>query len=325
MASFESAAEIIETLRSSGYEISTQQLSEWHRNGLIRRPKQTALGRGRGTESRYPVGTAKQVAALISLRHGTRHNPEYIGWQLWVLGFTISETIWRQPFIDASNELFRLLRAAIDQEILQSQNEIMISEDAIKALETISEERNKSGLFGPVRRSIGRSNYTVLLHALFRVAVGIFESSEQLKDTSPELSAELSAIFKRTIEDPTFLENTLRQFSISATEFEQMLVQISDEFAPLRDTKLIEVFGDEDLINGRNETNILLSALLTASEAENPKPRSLELLMRLLACLTAKQHATLIFIWLIARRVPAVASGLADIVAASNSQHGAPL
>lgn len=167
-----------------------------------------------------------------------------------------------------------------------------------------------------------------LLHVLLRVVVGIFEPSDKLKHHDPDAAKEVLDIFRKTIEESDDqkyigLNEILAELGILGPELEQMLGLFSNELSQFRDIQMIKVFTHADLLKGRYETNSLIGFFNARIRPLNPKPRALELLQRLLDSLTAQQHASMIFIWLIARRVPKVAAGLLNIVHASNSQRGA--
>src|SRR5258707_5993855 len=66
--SLESRDQVIGYASSLGYIVSAAQLARWHRAGLLPRPRQRPLGRGRGTETVYPPGTSVQVVALCQIK-----------------------------------------------------------------------------------------------------------------------------------------------------------------------------------------------------------------------------------------------------------------
>lgn len=325
MASYETTGQIVETLRSAGHEISTQQLLDWNRKGLIPPAHQVGLGRGKGTETRFPIGTGHQVFALVSIRQATGRDLNHVGWMLWIHGFKVANEYWKQPFIEASNELFEIIKFAIDKDSRKDEGDIAISEDAIIALEAISISRNRSEMFGPVRRSLGRDNYVTFLRVILQVAVGIFAPSSTPKNHGPNSEDDLFGIFRKTIEnldDFKIIETNkiLAELSVSAKDLEVILGQLSLEFSKVRDCQIIETFTEGDLLTGRYETNSLIVFFNRTVRPLNPKPRALEMLQLLLDSLTAKQHASMIFIWLVARRVPSVAAGLQNIMQVANPQ-----
>ncbi len=234
------------------------------------------------------------------IRPFTGRDLDHTGWVLWIRGFEVADRYWKAPFTDASNEFFRAVTFAIDQEYRKDVGEVAISDDAISELEAISKDRNRSEFFGPIRRSLGRSNYVTFLHNILKVAAGIFEPKAQSKSTDASVANELIEIFQKAIGDHedrklSGLDAVLVNFSISALEFEEVLGQLSKQLMQFRDAQIIEFFTEEELKAGRNETNILFGQFYTIANALVIKPRALELLQRLLDGLTAKQHALMIF------------------------------
>src|SRR5947208_14814884 len=74
-------------LRQVGCRVSATQLGRWHKAGLLLPPQRYALGRGKGTASRYPSSfVVLQAVTVALLRKGLR-NLDLIGWYLWCCGF----------------------------------------------------------------------------------------------------------------------------------------------------------------------------------------------------------------------------------------------
>jgi hypothetical protein len=90
----ESRDQIIGYASSLRYIISAAQLARWHRAGLLPRPRQRPLGRGRGTETIYPPGTSVQVVALCQIK-AEEHRLDRVAFRLWWEGFAIEPDIIR--------------------------------------------------------------------------------------------------------------------------------------------------------------------------------------------------------------------------------------
>src|SRR2546425_5900510 len=73
-------------LRQVGFRVSGAQLERWHKARLLLAPQRRALGRGKGTESRYPSFVVLQEITIALLRKRFR-NLDLIGWYLWCCGF----------------------------------------------------------------------------------------------------------------------------------------------------------------------------------------------------------------------------------------------
>jgi hypothetical protein len=78
-----------------GYLVTSTQLVRWHRAGLLPRPSQRSLGRGRGTMTTYPPGTAAQVVALCQIRDDERRL-DRIAFRLWWEGFNVDLAVIRK-------------------------------------------------------------------------------------------------------------------------------------------------------------------------------------------------------------------------------------
>jgi hypothetical protein len=90
----ETPADVVETVDGAGGAVTRDQLVRWHRNGLIPRPSVEHLGRGRGSASYYPAGTAAQVVALLDIQKGHRRLAD-VAWLLWWAGYPVDEAVVR--------------------------------------------------------------------------------------------------------------------------------------------------------------------------------------------------------------------------------------
>lgn len=86
----EKAEDVIEMVEGADGAVTRDQLVRWHRAGLIPRPTVEHLGRGRGSASYYPAGTAAQVLALLDIRKHHRRLAD-IAWLLWWAGYQVDE------------------------------------------------------------------------------------------------------------------------------------------------------------------------------------------------------------------------------------------
>ena len=88
----ESRDDLIKSAASLGYAITAAQLARWHRAGLLPRPSQRSLGRGRGTETVYPAGTSVQLVALCHRKEEERRL-DRLAFGLWWDGFTVDPDV----------------------------------------------------------------------------------------------------------------------------------------------------------------------------------------------------------------------------------------
>lgn len=86
--------------------VSKDQLERWRLNGLLPKVSQVGKGRGSGSETRYPIGTANQAIAIVQLL-SIKEKLNFVGWQLWIRGFTVDERYWKSEIDDAIYQLKR--------------------------------------------------------------------------------------------------------------------------------------------------------------------------------------------------------------------------
>jgi hypothetical protein len=91
----ESREHVIAYASGLGYLVTPTQLVRWHRAGLLPRPSQRSLGRGRGTTTTYPPGTAAQVVALCQIKDDERRL-DRIAFRLWWEGFNVDLAVIRE-------------------------------------------------------------------------------------------------------------------------------------------------------------------------------------------------------------------------------------
>src|SRR5438445_8607665 len=85
----ETVEELLKHAAAGGYRVSRSKLHSYQRAGLLPRPRQRGLGRGRGTEVLYPAGSAKQLIAL-RLALEDRRSFRIAGLQLWWDGYDVA-------------------------------------------------------------------------------------------------------------------------------------------------------------------------------------------------------------------------------------------
>lgn len=74
--------------------VSKDQLERWRSRGLLPKVIQVGKGRGSGSETRYPIGTANQAIAIVELL-SVKEKLDFVGWQLWMRGYTVDEKYWK--------------------------------------------------------------------------------------------------------------------------------------------------------------------------------------------------------------------------------------
>lgn len=107
----------------SGQPMSSPLLAKWRRAGLLPRPVQRSMGRGRGTVAIYPAGSTAQLLRLLAIRaeheaapadgraERGRFNPDRALWRLWWEGWPVNPGKVR----DALSDTLRTWEAALGE------------------------------------------------------------------------------------------------------------------------------------------------------------------------------------------------------------------
>jgi len=100
----ESARLIREFALARGHQVTPHQLHRWQQSGLLRKPRQSGLGRARGTEVLYAAGTSAQVVRLCELLKENRSL--VVGfWRLWWEGCQVDAERVRTLLHDKLDQL----------------------------------------------------------------------------------------------------------------------------------------------------------------------------------------------------------------------------
>ena len=67
----------------AGIVVSARQLQRWDKSDLLPRPRRRALGRGKGTQSLYPLSARAQLIELCRLRSGGVTRLDHLLFALW--------------------------------------------------------------------------------------------------------------------------------------------------------------------------------------------------------------------------------------------------
>jgi hypothetical protein len=100
-----------EALARSGASITPDQIERWRREELLPHPRQVGHGRGKGSHSEVPQVSVTQAQA-IAYFYGRRRKRDWVGWQLWLNGFEVTERYWREPLEKARNDILETRQAA---------------------------------------------------------------------------------------------------------------------------------------------------------------------------------------------------------------------
>jgi hypothetical protein len=83
----ETLKQVLDYARKRGHRPTLPQVRRYQQNGLIPKPRQIGLGRAKGTEVRYPPGTAEQLVAACKAVKSKSFR--LARWRLWWDGWRI--------------------------------------------------------------------------------------------------------------------------------------------------------------------------------------------------------------------------------------------
>lgn len=224
---FETAHSIVEATRGVG-KISKDTLAKWHRGGLIPQPITVSLGRGKGSESRYPIGTSALVDAILRARMLGRRRLEDLAWELWWRGYCTPITTIRK----------RLERFAANWDKCLSSADF---ENELKGIE--SQRLPKS--VSRIRKRVGRKKIHSIAMAMLSVA------SDRVDDSA------IDNVDERTYEQAFNLKRARREHTREAGPFIQTdQREIMHLIGPiLRGRSLVDTlatYSDSDITNARD-------------------------------------------------------------------------
>lgn len=161
---WETTADLVAAAEVGGHDVSAALLARWHRAGLLPAPSQSSLGRGRGSESRYPAGTADRLLVLLDLR-GRRRSLDELAWGMWWAGSAIP-TSRARPYLSqvlqkAESDLARLV-----------DHKGSLTSTAEEALQEAHRARLPPGPLAWVRRRIGPCRFDEVMEGIIWVAAG---------------------------------------------------------------------------------------------------------------------------------------------------------
>lgn len=162
----ETREQLLALAASSGHRVTEHQIVRWHREGLLPRPRQRSLGRGRGTETVYPTGTGEQLLALCAI-HAEERRLDHVAWRLWWAGYDIPTERVRGLMEHAVADWDRHVPG------LTSPDTGYLSDEAIGLLEEHAEGRLAPPLSG-ARRRVGKERFSSFLSVMLEALSGGF-------------------------------------------------------------------------------------------------------------------------------------------------------
>lgn len=161
----ESTELILKAATDAGVPTSHDQLVRLHRFGIIPRPRQQALGRGKGTVTLYPAGTSTLVIRATELKK--RFDLAEVAWTMWWEGLDIPDRLAR-AYLDKAAQSF----VKEWGEIVDEHGEL--TEKAEDFLDRAGDPKTRidSVALGWARRRVGIDNFDEFLALLLAVVTG---------------------------------------------------------------------------------------------------------------------------------------------------------
>lgn len=167
---WETREQLLDAADEAGYSLSAPQLGRLYRAGLIPAPEVKALGRGRGTESRFPPGSAARLIRVAEV-HAKVHRLADLAWRLW----------WEDggEIPPAALEALRRVASSVEVERERlatrlEKNEAGIPEGVagLDKLYADAESSHLPGALAELRRNVGRQHFGSVVHGLAAAASG---------------------------------------------------------------------------------------------------------------------------------------------------------
>jgi hypothetical protein len=179
----EPADTIIDLAAKEGITLSDRQLAEWHRAGLIPKPKQQRLGRGKGSRSVYPNGTLRQAIACSTLMHQFV-SKDWVGWELWVRGYPVREEHWRNP-VGMAHKTFELFFASVTEcSDAGDEEPPEVSDAGDELIANVADRLYAPERMGRARRRLGRERFNEFLGIAISAMIGSLKITEGVEDES---------------------------------------------------------------------------------------------------------------------------------------------
>jgi hypothetical protein len=298
---------IVEQARNQGVSLSRRQLADWHRAGLIEEPDREFLGGSDGSESIYPAGTLRQAIACSILMKRFR-SVERVGWELWMRGFAVSESYWRNPLGEA-HEAFRDLQSeSVEAADMNDDGPPMLSDKAEENIAKVSQLRDPRPALRLARRRLGRQRFKEFLSIAISAMIGGFKLSDRGANESADPAHLLARLVgtepaknKARIPSSPFL-------TVSGQAVAENLEAMADELPQIVLSLSPEGITEAQLASARNELVFLINSFLSVRENEaRITPGStpdVKLIRRIFSDLSPKEQAIALLIWLSVRNIP---------------------
>jgi hypothetical protein len=224
--------------------VTERQITRWHFEGLIPKPKQRRLGRGRGTETVYPIGTAKQLLALVSIRSKNRRLAN-IAWGLWWQGYAVEMILIRDFLVSSVSNWGKWISEVFDARTGE------LKPKTRKSIKTGLQSHHKAGFLRRIKNAVGEERVSEMIHLLLQIITGRYGSNSDRAETDNFDVGKLIGLQPDEID----------QFGIKPRMEKNSLAEISQLFGKTSWSSVIQKSSDDELMQARNEFLQVLTTL----------------------------------------------------------------
>jgi hypothetical protein len=184
---WESREQLFAAAKAARHPVSPSQLGRLYRSGLIPAPQVRALGRGCGTESRYPPGTGARLVRVMEI-HASEHRLTHTAWRLW----------WEDggPISPPARKLLTTVARSCKEE--RDRLAALLAGDEAGApaamaemdqLYADAENDRLGGPLGEARRNVGRERFATVVRVIAEVGAGrlVARSNDDEQDDAGRL------------------------------------------------------------------------------------------------------------------------------------------
>lgn len=167
----ETIEDLVEATERLVHPPSRRQIERWQKAELIPSGRQCSRGRGRGTYTIYPPGTALQLRAVSEIRDQHR-DLDAVAWELWLAGYQISLARVRRSLkttAQSRDSLAKVLRAA-------GFARTVLPQGAFRLIERLARRRLSAAGAPDIRARVGSvGRRETLVRVALQVALGTYE------------------------------------------------------------------------------------------------------------------------------------------------------
>lgn len=173
---WETAEEIERRLASKGLKATPDQWERWRGWGFLSPARQVGQGRGMGSVTRYPPGTAERTAKVARL-FAQKERAAFVGWELWWSGDDDVPEHWWRPVVVGSAKSWRTGLRMLDRALTESE-----ADDSDNTIfDELPQTVRGQAPFKQALKTLTEPEIPTAFSLLTSVALGIFDDTADHK------------------------------------------------------------------------------------------------------------------------------------------------